>query len=113
MNKHAITAQPISPIPPDDLQRELAIVRPHEDEKLPHIGLVGDTYTILLSGNDTSGRYCLIDMLTPPGGGPGAHRHHFEESFTILEREIETNFRGKQSAVRPGETVNIPSNAPH
>jgi len=41
MNKHAITAQPISPIPPDDLQRQLAVARPNEDEKLPHIALMG------------------------------------------------------------------------
>src|SRR5437588_8403936 len=113
MNKHAIAAKPIPPIPPDDHQRELAIARPNEDEKLPHIGLVGDTYTILLSGNDTNGRYCLIDMLVPPGGGPGPHRHDFEESFTVLEGEIETTFRGKKSVVRSGETVNIPANAPH
>src|SRR6266480_2491478 len=113
MNKHAITAEPISPIPPDDLQRKLAVAQPNEDGKLPHIGLVGDTYTILLSGNDTDGRYCLIDMLVPPGGGPGPHRHDFEESFTILEGEIEATFRGKKSVVRTGETVNIPANAPH
>ena len=113
MNKHAITTQPISPIPPDDLQRKLAVARPNEDEKLPHIALMGDTYTVLLSGDDTDGRYCLIDMMIPPGGGPGPHRHDFEESFTILEGEIETNFRGKQSVVRAGETINIPANAPH
>src|SRR5437660_8777626 len=113
MSMHALTAEPISPIPPDDLQRKLAVAQPNEDEKLPHIGLVGDTYTILLSGNDTNGRYCLIDMLIPPGGGPGAHRHDFEESFTILEGEIEATFRSKKSVVRSGETVNIPANAPH
>jgi quercetin dioxygenase-like cupin family protein len=113
MNKHPITAEPISPIPPDDLQRKLAVAQPNEDERLPHIGLAGDTYTILLSGNATNGRYCLIDMLVPPGGGPSPHRHDFEESFTILEGEIETTFRGKKSLVRSGETVNIPANAPH
>lgn len=112
MNKPSIT-QPISPIPPDDLQRSLALARPNEDESLLHIGLVGDTYTILLSGGDTDGRYCLIDMLVPPGGGPGPHRHDFEESFTILEGEVETSFRGKKSVLRAGETVNIPANAPH
>jgi len=113
MNKHAITAQPISRIPPDDPQRSLKLARPNTDESLPHISLVGDTYTILLSGNDTNGRYCLIDMLVPPGGGPGPHRHDFEESFTVLEGEIETIFRGKKSVVRSGETVNVPANAPH
>src|SRR6266508_7015081 len=113
MNKHAITAQPISPIPADDPQRSLKLARPNEDQSLTHIGLVGDTYTIVLSGEDTAGRYCLIDMLIPSGGGPGPHRHDFEESFTILEGEIEATFRGKKSVVRSGETVNIPANAPH
>jgi mannose-6-phosphate isomerase-like protein (cupin superfamily) len=73
---------------------------------------MGDTYTVLLSGDDTDARYCLIDMLIA-GGGPGPHRHDFEESFTILEGEIETTFRGKKLVVRLGETVNISGHAPH
>lgn len=113
MNRHAITSQPISPLPPDDLPRSLTLARPDDDRSLPHIGMVGDTYTILLSGDDTDGRYCLIDMLVPPGGGPGPHRHDFEESFILLEGEIETTFRGAKAVVRAGETVNIPANAPH
>src|SRR5438552_15722969 len=113
MNKHAITAPPISSIPPDDPQRSLKLARPNTDESLPHLGLAGDTYTILVSGNDTNGHYCLIDMLVPPGGGPGPHRHDFEESFTVLEGEIEATFRSKKSVVRACETVNIPANAPH
>jgi quercetin dioxygenase-like cupin family protein len=102
-----------STIPPDDPQRNLTIARPNEDTNLPHIGLVGDTYTILLTGKDTAGRYCLIDMHVPPCGGPGPHRHDFEEMFTLLEGEIEVTFRGEKSVVRAGETVNIPANAPH
>lgn len=113
MNNHSITSQPISPIPPDDLQRNLTVAQPNEDQNLPHIGVVGDTYTILITGDDTDGRYCLIDMHIPPGGGPPPHRHDFEESFTILEGEVETTFRGKKSVARAGETVNIPANAPH
>jgi len=102
-----------STIPPDDLQRSLAFARPNEDQKLPHIGLAGDTYTILLTGKDTAGRYCLIDMLVPPGGGPPPHRHDFEEMFTMLEGEIEVTFRGMKSIMRAGATANIPANAPH
>ena len=112
-NSTSNTLQPASPIPPDDTQRSLTIARPNEDRSLPHIGLVGDTYTIVLSGKDTDGQYCLIDMHVPPGGGPPPHRHDFEESFTVLEGEIETVFRGEKSIVRAGETVNIPANAPH
>jgi quercetin dioxygenase-like cupin family protein len=100
-------------VPPDDIERNLALARPNEDQTLPHIGVVGDTYTILLTGKDTAGRYCLIDMFVPPGGGPPPHRHDFEEMFSILEGEIEFTFRGVKSVVRGGETVNIPANAPH
>ena len=113
MNNHAIATQPVSPIPPDDLRRNLTVADPNKDQSLPHLGIVGDTYTILLSGDDTDGRYCLIDMHVPPGGGPPPHRHDFEESFTILAGEIEATFRGKKSIVRTGETINIPANAPH
>ncbi len=102
-----------SALPPDDPQRHLTVVRPNSDEDLPHIGIVGDTYTILLGGKDTAGRYCLIDMHVPPGGGPAPHRHDFEEMFTVLDGEIEITFRGQKTVARAGETVNIPANAPH
>lgn len=101
------------PIPQDDLTRNLTLSRPDTDESLPHIGLVGDTYTITVSGKDTAGRYCVIDMHIPPGGGPAPHRHDFEESFILLEGEMEATFRGKKSLVKAGETIHIPANAPH
>ena len=104
---------PPQPIPADDPTRHLTIARPDTDQSLTHFGIVGDTYTILLSGADTAGRYCLIDMLVPPGGGPAPHRHDFEEMFTVLVGEIEANFRGEKTVVRTGETINIPANAPH
>ncbi len=101
-----------SMLPADDPSRTLAYC--HVDgETAPHIGLVGDTYTITVAGKDTGGRFCVIDMHVPPGGGPGPHRHDFEETFVVLEGEMDVTFRGAKSTVRPGETVNIPSNAPH
>lgn len=100
------------PIPADDPSRALTLAQP-DDPNLPHIGLVGDTYTITVSGADTGGRFCVIDMLVPPGGGPGPHRHDFEETFILLEGELEFTFRGQKSTASAGTTVNIPSNAPH
>jgi quercetin dioxygenase-like cupin family protein len=100
-------------IPSDDLHRHLTVARPDEDASLPHFGLVGDTYTILVSGDDTAGKYTLIDMHVPPGGGPPPHRHDFEEMFTVLEGEVELDFRGQHLVAKAGETVNVPANAPH
>jgi hypothetical protein len=66
-----------------------------EDPKMRHISVAGGTYTILVTGAETGGRYCLIDMLVPPGGAPPPHRHDFEEMFTILDGAIELTFRGE------------------
>jgi quercetin dioxygenase-like cupin family protein len=100
-------------IPPDDLTRDLTVARPDEDQSLPHIGLVGDTYTVLVKGQDTAGKYTLIDMHVPPGGGPPPHRHDFEEMFSVLDGEVQVTFRGQAITARAGETVNVPANAPH
>jgi hypothetical protein len=72
-------------IPPDDAKRTLIVAKPDVDQTLRHIGIVGDTYTILLSGKNTAGRFCLIDMHIPPGGGPPPHRHDFEETSVVLD----------------------------
>lgn len=111
----ALAAQPVTPatIGPDDPSRSIAVRRPDSDPRLAHYGVVGDTYTILLTGADTDGRYGLIDMHVPPGGGPPPHRHDFEEMFHILEGEVRFTFRGEQMVARAGETVNIPARAPH
>jgi quercetin dioxygenase-like cupin family protein len=99
-------------LPEDDLNRALTVAQPDQSD-LPHIGLVGDTYTINVSGKDTNGRFCVIDMHVPHGGGPGPHRHDYEETFIVLAGQIEVTFRGEVKQVHIGETVNIPSNAPH
>ena len=68
-------------IPPDDPKRNLKLAQP---DNPPHVGLVGDTYTITVTGEDTNGRFCVIDMHIPSGGGPPPHRHDFEETFILL-----------------------------
>jgi quercetin dioxygenase-like cupin family protein len=97
-------------IPPDSPKRDFTLA---QADNLPHIGLVGDTYTITVTGDETDGRFCVIDMYIPPGGGPPPHRHDFEETFILVDGEMEATFRGKKLIVRAGDTLNIPSNAPH
>lgn len=106
------TNSEFAPLPADNLSRALSLV-PVDSPAVQHIGLVGDTYTITVSGKDTGDRFCVIDMHVPPGGGPGPHRHDFDETFVLLEGEMEVTFRGRKTTVRAGETINVPSNAPH
>lgn len=111
--KSSSASKAFAAIPPDDPRRDLVLARSAADQALAHISVAGNVYTILLTGDDTGGRYCLLDMLILPGGGPPPHRHDFEEMFSILEGEIELTFRGNKSVARTGDTVNIPGNAPH
>jgi quercetin dioxygenase-like cupin family protein len=102
-----------SPLAGDDPTRELAIAR-SDDEALVHLAVVGDTYTVLLSGEQTDGRFAMLDMLIPPGGGPPPHRHNFEESFRVLAGSIEVQLRDlPPMRLEAGDSANIPANAPH
>ena len=67
-----------SPIPADDPNRKLTVADP-DGAGVRHVSVVGGSFTILVSGADTVGRYCLIDMLVPDCAGPPAHRHDFED----------------------------------
>jgi mannose-6-phosphate isomerase-like protein (cupin superfamily) len=79
-----------------------------------HMAVVGDTYTVLLSGEQTAGRFAILDMLIPPGGGPPPHRHNFEECFRVLEGSLEVWVRDLPPVrLEAGDTANIPANAPH
>src|SRR5260370_39506732 len=89
-------------VPADDPQRNLVVKNPDISNAL-HLALAGDTYTILLSGGDTAGRFTLIDMHVPPGGGPPPHRHDFEETFILLDGELHATFRRGKRVGRAGE----------
>jgi quercetin dioxygenase-like cupin family protein len=104
---------PDAPLPSDDLARALVIVPPPDSDGLRHLAIAGGIYTIILTGADTAGRFSVVEMRVPPGGGPPPHRHDFEETFRVLEGEVEFTFRGQKAVVRTGETVNVPANAPH
>jgi quercetin dioxygenase-like cupin family protein len=96
----------------DDPTRLLTLTDP-DDPTLLHLAIGESTYTILISGAQTTGRYSLIDMSVPAAGGPPPHRHTFEEMFHVLEGELEVTVRGETVVARPGQTVNIPALAPH
>lgn len=73
------------------------------------ISVVGDTYRILISGKQTAGAFACIDMIVPPGGGPGPHAHpDFEESFYVVEGEVEVKSESGTYTASKGSFINIP-----
>lgn len=73
------------------------------------ISVVGDTYRILVSGEQTEGHYAVIDMLVPPGGGPGPHAHTtIQEMFYVVSGEVEFKMQSGKYTAKQGAFVNIP-----
>ena len=75
----------------------------------PSLSVVGDTYRILISAAETGGEFATIDMLIPPGGGPGPHAHpDFQESFFVIDGEIEVKSEAGTYIATKGSFVSIP-----
>jgi mannose-6-phosphate isomerase-like protein (cupin superfamily) len=78
------------------------------------IALVGDIYRFLATGEDTNGKYTLLEAIVPPGSGPPPHVHsREEEGFYILEGEITFTIDGKRLVAGPGMFANMPVGTPH
>jgi quercetin dioxygenase-like cupin family protein len=78
------------------------------------IAVVGDVYRFLATGDDTNGKYALIDAIVPPGGGPPPHVHsREEEGFYILEGEITFQIAGKRVVATAGMFANMLVGTPH
>lgn len=74
-----------------------------------HISVVGDTYRIIIPGKETNGEFAMIDMMVPPGGGPGPHAHaSFHESFYVVDGEVEFKTEEGKTIARKGDVVTIP-----
>ena len=74
-----------------------------------HLSMVGDNYRLVITGEQTGGAYAIIDMLVPPGGGPGPHAHpDFQESYLVLEGEVEFKTEHATYTAHQGDFINIP-----
>ena len=77
------------------------------------VSLVGNTYRIIIGGDQTNGAYSLVDMLIPPNGSPPPHSHaKFQEAFYIIDGEIEVITKDGKYTASKGSHVNIPFNGP-
>ncbi|QDV30296.1 Quercetin 2,3-dioxygenase [Planctopirus ephydatiae] len=78
------------------------------------IGVVGDVYRFLATGEDTNGKYAMWEAIVPPGGGPPPHIHsREEESFYILEGEITFQTNDQQLVAKAGMYANMPVGCLH
>lgn len=76
--------------------------------------LLGDTYTLKLSGAQTGGAFSLLEAIVPVGGGPPPHIHYAEdETFIILEGEIMFSTDAGTIPAPAGTVVHVPKGTKH
>jgi len=75
----------------------------------------GDTLVdIRVAHDDGSDGISVIESLAPCGDSPPYHVHHSEdESFTVLDGELELVVDGETLSLRPGESRLAPKGVPH
>src|ERR671911_1516548 len=84
---------------------------PGEGEALWWFGVLA---TVKATGEQTGGRYALLEILAPNGYGSVLHVHHFEdEGFYILEGELTFYVGDKTIKARPGSFLFGPKDVPH
>lgn len=78
------------------------------------IAVVGDVYRFLATGEESEGKYAMLEAIVPPGGGPPPHIHRREEeSFYILEGEITFTVDEEKIVATTGMFANMPVGSLH
>lgn len=86
---------------------ELMFVKRPAEGRL--IGAVGDIYRFIATGDETGGRYTLVEATVPPGGGPPPHIHsREEETFYVVEGEVTFQIGDETTVCGPGSFVHVP-----
>jgi len=66
-------------------------------------------YRTIISGNQTEGKYAIIEMNVPPGGGPGPHAHKdIEEVFYVSDGKVDFYTENGLHKAKAGDTIRIP-----
>jgi quercetin dioxygenase-like cupin family protein len=70
--------------------------------------------SILLSGEDTGGAYCVLDLRVASGKGVPRHTHTREdEALFVFSGELEATVGDEVFTLTAGETLVAPRNIPH
>lgn len=79
-----------------------------------NLSVLGGTYTILASSDQTGDAYTAVHCVIPPDNGPPPHLHKAqEESFYVLEGTMTFWLDGHKQTAGPGSFVRIPVGRPH
>ena len=78
------------------------------------VGIIGSAYTFLATGEQTGGKYALIEAFIPAGVGPPLHHHDNEdEAFYMLDGAITVTVDDQDIHIQRGDFVQLPKGSVH
>jgi mannose-6-phosphate isomerase-like protein (cupin superfamily) len=73
----------------------------------------GDLVITHVSGEETEGRFCLLEFLQPPGEWTPLHvRRNADLTQYVLEGELTVHIPDRSFALGPGNCLNVPMKVP-
>jgi mannose-6-phosphate isomerase-like protein (cupin superfamily) len=74
----------------------------------------GDPAIVHVSGGETGGRFCLVELLQRPGEWTPLHVHKAsDQTQYVIEGELTVHLPDRAVVVGPGECVTTPMGVPH
>jgi quercetin dioxygenase-like cupin family protein len=78
----------------------------------PALNIVGEHVTVLASGEATEG-YEVFLQRGPEGSGPPPHSHPWDESFFVINGQIDFGIGAESTTASPGTLVHLPAGVVH
>ena len=83
-------------------------------ETAPAYWFLGILWIVLIDGEQTDGRYSLMEQLMPQDVGPAPHVHPFnDEGFYVVEGAMDMTVGDRSVSATPGTSVWIPRKTVH
>jgi quercetin dioxygenase-like cupin family protein len=94
-------------------ERERADAAPRVVDQTEPLWFLGTLARVLLDGEQTGERFAVIEILLPKAASPPLHSHPQDETFYILDGEVNVWVEDQPRRCRPGAIAFAPGGAPH
>ena len=75
--------------------------------------VLGDSITLQLTSEQTDGKYSVVEFATPGGVGQPPHTHAWDETYLVLEGELNLNVGGETTLVAAGGCYQVKAGVVH
>ena len=75
--------------------------------------VLGDSITLRLTSEQTDGNYSVAEFATPGGVGQPPHTHAWDETYLVLEGDLNLNVNGEATVVAAGDSYQVKAGVVH